>query len=185
MIKPLIVKGLTKSYGTIRAVDGLDLEVNKGEIFGLLGHNGAGKSTSIECILGVRKFDAGTVKLLGMNPSADRKKLFEKVGVQFQQTNYHDKIRVSEICQITESLYKAPADWRKLLKSFGLSGMEKRIVSELSGGERQRLSVLLAFMYHRYAARCQSSDQMAYLFFNQAERNPSRIFNLFRCIIHS
>lgn len=146
MMKPLIVKGLTKSYGNFRAVEGLDLEVNKGEIFGLLGHNGAGKTTSIECILGVKKFDSGTVELLGMNPADDRKELFEKIGVQFQQTNYHDKIRVSEICEVTKSLYKASADWRELLKSFGLSGMEKRTVSELSGGERQRLSVLLALI---------------------------------------
>jgi len=146
MTKALIVKGLTKSYGNIRAVDCLDLEVNKGEIFGLLGHNGAGKTTSIECILGVKKVDVGTVELLGMNPTADRKKLFESVGVQFQQTSYHEKVRVSEICEVTKSLYKAPADWRKLLKSFGLSGMEKRTVSELSGGERQRLSVLLALI---------------------------------------
>ena len=146
MEKPLVVRGLRKSYGNVRAVDGLDLTVSKGEIFGLLGHNGAGKTTSIECILGVKKQDAGSVELLGMNPAKDRKKLFEKVGVQFQQTNYHDKIRVSEICEVTESLYKSPADWRELLKSFGLSGMKKRTVSELSGGERQRLSVLLALI---------------------------------------
>lgn len=146
MIKPLVVKGLTKSYGETTAVDDLDLEVNKGEIYGLLGHNGAGKTTSIECILGVKKPDAGAVELLGMNPVADRKKLFESVGVQFQQTNYHEKIRVCEVCEVTESLYKDPADWRELLKYFGLSGMENRTVSELSGGERQRLSVLLALI---------------------------------------
>jgi len=146
MGKPLVVRGLQKSYSDVKVVDGLDLEVDQGEIFGLLGHNGAGKTTSIECILGVRKHDAGSVELLGMNPVAERKRLFERVGVQFQQTNYHDKIRVSEICEVTESLYKAPADWRELLKSFGLSGMEKRTVSELSGGERQRLSVMLALI---------------------------------------
>lgn len=146
MGKPLVVRGLQKSYVDVRAVDSLDLEVDKGEIFGLLGHNGAGKTTSIECILGVKKHDAGSVELLGMNPVTDRKQLFERVGVQFQQTNYHDKIRVSEICEVTQSLYKAPANWKELLKSFGLSGMEKRTVSELSGGERQRLSVLLALI---------------------------------------
>ncbi len=146
MGKALIVKGLQKSYGNVRAIDGLDLEVESGEIFGLLGHNGAGKTTSIECILGVKTPDAGHVELLGMNPVMDRKRLFERVGVQFQQTNYHDKIRVAEICAVTESLYKNPADWKKLLGTFGLSGMEKRTVSELSGGERQRLSVLLALI---------------------------------------
>lgn len=146
MTKPLVVKGLTKSYGIIRAIDGLDLEVSKGEIFGLLGHNGAGKTTSIECILGVKKQDSGTVEILGMNPAVDRKKLFEKVGVQFQETNYQEKIQVSEICEVTKSLYSNPADWRELLAYFALTGMEKRTVSELSGGERQRLSVLLALI---------------------------------------
>lgn len=146
MEKPLVVKGLRKSYGSIKAVDGLDLEVSRGEIFGLLGHNGAGKTTSIECILGVKRHDAGSVRLLGMDPVAGRKTVFEKVGVQFQQTNYHDKIKVCEICDVTFSLYRKPSDWRELLKYFGLSGMEQRTVSELSGGERQRLSVLLALI---------------------------------------
>jgi ABC-2 type transport system ATP-binding protein len=146
MKKPLVVKGLRKSHNNTVAVKELSLEISKGEIFGLLGHNGAGKTTSIECILGVKKYDSGSVELLGMSPAADRKKLFEKVGVQFQLTNYHEKIRVSEICEVTSSLYKEPADWQGLLKSFGLSGMEKRTVAELSGGERQRLSVLLALI---------------------------------------
>lgn len=146
MRKLLIVKGLKKSYGDVCAVDDLDLELEQGEVFGLLGHNGAGKTTSIECILGVRKFDAGNVSLLGMDPVLNRKKLFERVGVQFQQTNYHDKIRVEEICQVTASLYRSPAEYRTLLESFGLLGKEKYTVMELSGGERQRLSVLLALI---------------------------------------
>lgn len=146
MEKPLIVKGLVKCYGDVRAVDGLDIEVRAGEIFGLLGPNGAGKTTSIECILGVIKPDAGSVELLGLNPAVRRKQLFEKVGVQFQQSNYHDKIQVAEICDVTQSLYKRPRDWRELLRYFGLSGMEKRTVTELSGGERQKLSVLLALI---------------------------------------
>ncbi len=146
MEKALVVKELRKAYGSVVAVEDLTLEISHGEIFGLLGHNGAGKSTSIECILGVMKPDSGTVELLGKNPVADRKTLFEHVGVQFQQSNYHEKIRVSEMCDVMRSLYASPADWRELLKFFGLSGMEKRAVSELSGGERQRLSVLLALI---------------------------------------
>ncbi len=146
MEKALSVSGLCKSYKGVSAVGNLSFDVEKGEIFGLLGHNGAGKSTSIECILGVKKSDSGTVKVLGMTPAKERKKLFEKVGVQFQETNYQQKIRVDEICRVTCSLYKNPADWRKLLDTFGLNGMEKRMVSELSGGERQRLSVLLALI---------------------------------------
>lgn len=146
MEKALIVQGLSKSYGNVLAVDNLNLEVQKGEIFGLLGHNGAGKSTSIECILGVKKPDKGTAQVLGMDPAKDRKQLFEKVGVQFQQTNYQDKITVAEICEVTYSLYKKPSDWKELLRTFGLSDKHRQQVSELSGGERQKLSVLLALI---------------------------------------
>jgi len=146
MQKSLIVKGLTKKYGSKVAVSDFSLSVEKGEIFGLLGANGAGKTTTLECILGTKKQDAGTVEILGMNPTADRKKLFQKVGVQFQQTNFPDKITVREACEVAYSLYANPSDWQSLLKLFGLQEMQKRPVNVLSGGERQRLSVLQALI---------------------------------------
>src|SRR5512133_1943922 len=90
-------EGLRKTYPRGRggerfaAVDGVGFEVPKGEIFGLLGHNGAGKSTTIECLLGTKKMDAGSVEIMGMDPSRDRKRLFEKVGVQFQQGAFQER----------------------------------------------------------------------------------------------
>lgn len=146
MEKALVVHELAKSYGSLKAVEHLSLELEKGEIFGLLGHNGAGKTTSIECILGVKKADSGTVYIFGRDPRKQRRQIFEKAGVQFQQTNYQDKIRVDEICQVTSSLYKNPADWEGLLDTFGLTDMKKKMVADLSGGEKQRLSVLLALI---------------------------------------
>lgn len=142
----LIVKKLKKNYTSVTAVENLTFEIDRGEIFGLLGHNGAGKTTSIECILGTKLMDNGIVEVLGMNPRKDRKKLFEKVGVQFQQTNYQDKLRVGEVCELTASLYQNPSNWKELLKTFGLTGMEHKMVAELSGGERQKLSVLQALI---------------------------------------
>lgn len=142
----LQVQNLSKSYGSVKAVSGLSLSVDRGEVFGLLGPNGAGKSTSIECMLGVKKADAGTAAVLGINPSEGRKELFERVGVQFQETGYQDKIRVGEVCQMTAALYRQPADWRQLLEVFDIQSHEKQEVSQLSGGERQRLSVLLALI---------------------------------------
>jgi len=142
----LVVDGLSKAFGQVQAVNDLHFAVCKGEVFGLLGHNGAGKSTSIECILGVQKAQRGTVRILGMDPVTDRKQLFEKVGVQFQETNYQAKITVEEICRLRHSLYRHPADWEELLSAFGLSGLRKQTVSNLSGGERQRLSVVLALI---------------------------------------
>lgn len=146
MKKVLQVQNLSKSYGSVMAVSGLSLSVARGEVFGLLGPNGAGKSTSIECMLGVKKASAGTVEILGINPPEGRKTLFERVGVQFQETGYQDKIRVGEICRMTAALYRQPADWQRLLAVFDIQGLEKQEVSQLSGGERQRLSVLLALI---------------------------------------
>lgn len=146
MEKVLQVQNLSKNYGSVTAVSGLSLSVARGEVFGLLGPNGAGKSTSIECMLGVKKASAGTVEILGINPSEGRKTLFERVGVQFQETGYQDKIRVGEICRMTAALYRQPADWQRLLAVFDIQGFEKQEVSQLSGGERQRLSVLLALI---------------------------------------
>lgn len=137
---------LTKSYGSLKALDQFDLSVGKGEIFGLLGSNGAGKSTALECILGTRKPDSGTSVILGMNPCKDRKKLFERVGVQFQETSYQDKIRVSELCEVTASLYRKPRDPKLLLHQFGLSDKFKVMVNDLSGGQKQRLFIVLALI---------------------------------------
>ncbi|HOM42128.1 MAG TPA: ABC transporter ATP-binding protein [Bacillota bacterium] len=142
----LAVQGLCKSYGGKQAVNNLNLQVQRREIFGLLGANGAGKSTSIECILNTKKYDRGDVRILGMNPRTERKAIFERVGVQFQEPRCQDKITVEEICEVTRSFYKNPADYKELLKSFGLSDKCRQMVPELSGGERQRLFVVLALI---------------------------------------
>ena len=76
---------LSKTYGILRALDNFSLSINQGEIFGLLGHNGAGKSTAIECMLGTRKPNSGTTRILGMDPFHDRKKIFCKVIFQGNQ----------------------------------------------------------------------------------------------------
>lgn len=140
------VKQLSKSYGGLTAVQSLDLSVMQGTVFGLLGANGAGKSTTIECMLGTRIPDTGTVSIMGMNPLQQRKQLFENVGVQFQEANYQDKVTVSELCEVTRSLYKNAADYRELLKQFGISEKAKSMVKELSGGQRQKLFIVLALI---------------------------------------
>lgn len=140
------VKQLSKSYGRLNAVQGLDLSVTQGSVFGLLGANGAGKSTTIECMLGTRKPDAGTVSILGIAPLLQRKQLFENVGVQFQEANYQDKVTVSELCEVTQSLYKNAADYGELLKQFGIFDKAKSMVKELSGGQRQKLFIVLALI---------------------------------------
>lgn len=140
------VRNLTKSFGNRKVVDDLSFDVGKGEVFALLGHNGAGKSTTIDLILGLKTPDGGTAKILGMDAAKNRKQVFEWVGVQLQHTQYQNGITVEEACIEYASLYAAPADYHKLLDGFGLGALRKSFVSKLSGGERQKLSVVLALI---------------------------------------
>lgn len=140
------IHGLCKAYGNIQAVNNVSISVNRSEVFGLLGANGAGKSTTIECVLGTKEFDSGSISILGMNPQTQRKELYQKVGVQFQESSYQEKLTVAELCEVTQSLYKDPADYEELLKQFGLLDKCKSQVSELSGGQKQRLFIILALI---------------------------------------
>ena len=140
------VKSLTKSFSGRRVVNNLSFEVQKGEVFALLGHNGAGKSTTIDLILGLKSPEEGSARVLGMDAAKNRKRIFERVGVQLQNTQYQSNITVEEACIEYASLYAAPADYPKLLEGFGLNALRKSLVSRLSGGERQKLSVVLALI---------------------------------------
>ena len=146
MSEAVWVQGLTKSYNGKTVVDHLDLSVPRGTVFGLLGANGAGKSTTIECILGTRQPDTGTVRLLGQSPNKRRSALFQRIGVQFQEGDYQQEIRVSELCEETACLYKHPADWRTLCMQLGIGDKQNTAVKSLSGGERQRLFIVLALI---------------------------------------
>ena len=147
MTEPSVsVRNLTKSFTGRRVVDDLSFDVQKGEVFALLGHNGAGKSTTIDLILGLKTPDGGSAKLLGMDAAKNRKQVFERVGVQLQHTQYQPNITVEEACIEYASLYDAPADYPALLEQFGLGTLRKSFVSKLSGGERQKLSVVLALI---------------------------------------
>lgn len=140
------VEQLSKSYGKLLAIDNISLSVERGTVYGLLGANGAGKSTTIECILGTRTADSGTVTVLGCNPQKNRRSLFQNVGVQFQEGDYQPEIKVSELCEETACLYKNPADWKELCTQFGIGDKIGRAVKNLSGGERQRLFIVLALI---------------------------------------
>ena len=142
----ITVKNLSKTYGEHVAVDSLSFTVLKGSVFGLLGANGAGKSTSLECILGTKKMDCGEVFILGKNPVKDRTDVFEKTGVQFQEAKYQELIKVSELCENTACVYKNPNDYKELLSDFGIADKANSFVKDLSGGERQRLFIVLALL---------------------------------------
>lgn len=145
-MKAIVVENLTKKYGSYIAVDNLSFQVKKGTVFGLLGANGAGKSSTVECILGTKKKDVGEVQILSMDPVKQRAKVFEKVGVQFQESKYQDLIKVEELCEATVALYKETNNYEELLVEYGIADKKKSFVKELSGGERQRLFIVLALI---------------------------------------
>jgi len=146
MSEVIKVTGLTKSYNGKTVLNKLSLSVKSGTVFGLLGANGAGKSTTIECILGTKNADGGTVSVLGLSPKKNRRNLFQKVGVQFQEGDFQPEIKVFELCEETACLYKNTFDWRELCTRFGIGDKMKSAVKSLSGGERQRLFIVLALI---------------------------------------
>lgn len=99
MSEAIFVEGLTKTYAGKTVVDHLDLSVKSGTVFGLLGANGAGKSTTIECMLGTKQADSGTERLLGKDPKKKRRTLFQRVGVQFQEATIRKKSRSMMECR--------------------------------------------------------------------------------------
>jgi len=140
------VTGLTKRYGGQAVVDGISFHVERGEIFGILGPNGAGKTTAVECMEGLRRRDAGQVRILGLDPKTDGRRLHQRLGVQLQETQLQDKIKVREALELYASFYPDPADWRELLDRWGLAGKRDTRFGKLSGGQKQRLFIALALV---------------------------------------
>ena len=140
------LKGIGKKFEDVTALEDVSGQIREGNVFGLVGTNGAGKSTTIECILGTKRADSGNVSVLALDPRKDRRRLFQQVGVQFQECDYQPEIKVSELCEETSCLYKAPADWRELCEQFGIGDKTGSPVKSLSGGERQRLFIVLALI---------------------------------------
>ena len=137
---------LRKTYRTLVAVDDVSFSVAEGEIFGILGPNGAGKTTTVECAIGLRSPDSGTIRLMGLDPQADRDRVREIVGAQLQESAFPAKLRVGEIIEEFRSFYRHPADVTELVEALGLAEKRRAYYRSLSGGQRQRLSVALALI---------------------------------------
>lgn len=140
------VEHLNLSYKNVRAVQDVSFDIKSGEVLAVIGSNGSGKTSTIECVEGLRKPDSGSLLVFGKNPRLHRKDIYTKMGVQLQETEYPAKIRVEELCRLFAAFYERPADWERLLPQMNLEEKRKRPVSKLSGGEKQRLSVVLALM---------------------------------------
>jgi len=142
----IIVHGLRKHYKSVKAVDGISFKVEAGEIFGMVGPNGSGKTTTIECIEGLRQPDEGEVSVLGLDPWQDVYELRERTGIQLQSANLPRRMRVEEALDLFASFYRYPRDWHPLLERLGLGDKRRAYFSQLSGGQKQRLIVALALI---------------------------------------
>jgi len=145
-VSAIIVSDLYKSYGNIRAVDGVSFEVKKGEIFGLLGPNGAGKTTTIEIMEGYRKPDSGGVSVLGFDPIEDRYEFKEQIGIMLQSTTLYPDLKVSEILKLFASYYRCSVDNNSLIEMIGLKDKRDAYVKELSGGQKRKLAFILTLI---------------------------------------
>src|SRR5262247_267225 len=117
----IVVRGLTKTYGSKRAVDGVDLTVAQGEIFALLGPNGAGKTTTVEILEGFRKRDAGEVSVLGADPAHENVAWRSRIGVVLQGTGEFDELKVSEVVSHFARFYPSPDDPAEVIARVGLA----------------------------------------------------------------
>lgn len=138
------VRGLTKSYGGRTVVDRLDLHVWRGEVVGLIGSNGAGKTTAVECLQGLRHPDAGEIRVLGLDPVRQADQLRRQVGSQLQASGLPDRLRVAEAVALFAGAGGAEGD--RLLEQFGLAHKRRSPYAGMSGGERQRLFLVLALL---------------------------------------
>ena len=135
------VKGLVKKYGDFEAVKGISFEVNEGEIFGLLGQNGAGKSTTLEIIETLREKTSGEVWVNGFDLDKQPEEIKKIIGVQLQTSGYYPNLKLVELIQLFNGLYNRNVDPMSLLEMVNLKDKANAKVKELSGGQKQRFSV--------------------------------------------
>jgi ABC-2 type transport system ATP-binding protein len=140
------VRELRKRYGRTVALDGVSFDVQAGEVFGLLGPNGAGKTTAVEILEGLRGADSGSVRVLGLDPARSGPQLHERVGVQLQQAQLQEKIRVGEALELYAGFYRNPRPVGELLDEWGLAAKRNTAFKHLSGGQQQRLFLALALV---------------------------------------
>jgi ABC-2 type transport system ATP-binding protein len=146
-MEPVIeAHNLRKVYETVIAVDGVSFQVAPGEIFGMVGPNGAGKTTTIECIEGLRRPDDGSVRLLGLDPLAQRQAVAQRIGVQLQECTLPPRLRAGEALALFGSFYQRQADVEELLELLGLAEKRSAAFAKLSGGQKQRLFIALALI---------------------------------------
>jgi len=145
--EPVIsIKGLRKSYGETEAVRGIDLEVERGEIFAFLGPNGAGKTTTVEILEGYRKRSGGEVSVLGEDPERAGREWRERIGIVLQSGRLDPYLTVRESLDLYAGYFRAPRPTEEVIALVGLEGKADERASRLSGGQQRRLDVGMALV---------------------------------------
>jgi ABC-2 type transport system ATP-binding protein len=145
-VKAISVRGLRKSYGALAAVQGVDFEIEQGEVFGLLGPNGAGKTTTVEILEGYRRRDSGEVSVLGHDPQSPGPEFRQRIGVVLQQSELWPNLTVRETHKIFAGYYERPRDVDKVIDLVGLAEKRDARVKTLSGGQKRRLDLGVALV---------------------------------------
>jgi ABC-2 type transport system ATP-binding protein len=142
----VIVQGLCKDYGGIRAVHDLSFTIEAGEVFALLGPNGAGKTTTVEILEGHRRRTGGTVSVLGFDPATGGRAFRERIGIVLQEAGFDEEFTVRELVSLYSTLYSRRRDVDQLLERVGLADKARARTKTLSGGQRRRLDLALGLV---------------------------------------
>jgi ABC-2 type transport system ATP-binding protein len=140
------ISSVKKSYGDVKAVDGVSFSVNEGEVFALVGPNGAGKTTLIEILEGLRKRDEGTVKVLGLDPWGNGYVLHRRIGVIPQDFTFFDKANPREAVKYYADLFGVSVDADEILREVVLEDSAGVLFENLSGGQKQKMGLALSLV---------------------------------------
>lgn len=140
------MRGLTKTYGSKRAVDGIDLDIASGEVFAILGPNGAGKTTTVEILEGYRDRDAGDVRVLGTDPQGANRHWRNRVGIVLQSTTGLDLLTPREALRANAKFYSQTRDLDEVIHAVGLDEKADARIAGLSGGQKRRVDVGLGII---------------------------------------
>jgi ABC-2 type transport system ATP-binding protein len=140
------VRALVKKYGAQQAVQGIDLDVRRGEVFAFLGPNGAGKTTTVEILEGFRTRTSGEVSVFGTDPASAGGDWRDRIGVVLQESEPEPGLTVRECLALYAGFYRAPRDIGETMKLVGLSGRANTMATRLSGGQQRRLDFALALI---------------------------------------
>jgi ABC-2 type transport system ATP-binding protein len=146
MARAITVAHLRKTYGDVVAVADASLEVERNEIFGIIGPNGSGKTTTVECLQGLRSPDDGEISVLGLDPRTQGEALRRRIGTQLQESALPDRIKVWEALDLFATAAGGRADWQESAKQWGIFDRRNAAFANLSGGQRQRLFIALALI---------------------------------------